>query len=161
MVKEGYFQESEKSCWLCSKKFGWRLSDERAEACRLSNADPICIGPNKQGSLQHRIKSSQREVAEDELNFPVHGDEAPNKKILRQTIHANLLPACKLHNTVFTREVLVQQHGAVVRKVIGSCLQQPRLPWHPCSLLDESNYTDPSCDNISARNQFDEIFPFL
>ena len=33
----------------------------------------------------------------------------------------NLLQALKLLNTVFTREVLVQQHGAVVCNVIASC----------------------------------------
>ena len=33
----------------------------------------------------------------------------------------NLLRALKLHNTVFTSEVLVQQHGAVVCNVIASC----------------------------------------
>ena len=32
-----------------------------------------------------------------------------------------LLWALKLRNTVFTREVLVQQHGAVVSNVIASC----------------------------------------
>ena len=91
------------------------MADERAEKGRLSNAAPIFPGPNKYGSLQLRIKASFRvQMAEDKLNVPLPRDEAPNKQILRQTISMNLLRALKLRNTVFTREVLVQQHGAVV-----------------------------------------------
>ena len=98
------------------------MADERAEKGRLSDAAPIFPGPNNYGSLQLRIKASFRvEMAEDKDNVPLPRDEAPNKQILRQTVLMNLLRALKLRNTVFTREVLVQQHGAVVRNVIASC----------------------------------------
>ena len=98
------------------------MADESAEKGRLSYAAPIIPGPNKYGSLQLRIKASFRvQMAEDKLNVPLPRDEAPNKQILRQTVLMNLLRALKLRNTVFTREVLVQQHGAVVRNVIASC----------------------------------------
>ena len=96
------------------------MADERAEKGRLSDAAPIFPGANKYGSLQLRITASFRaQVAEDKLPLP--RDKAPNKQILRQAISMNLLRALKLRNTVFTREVLVQQHGAVVRNVIASC----------------------------------------
>ena len=94
------------------------MADKRAEKGRLSDAAPIFPGLNKYGSFQLRIKASFRaQVEEDKLNIPLPGlprDEAPNKQITRQTISMNLLRALKLRNTVFTREVLVQQHGAVV-----------------------------------------------
>ena len=96
------------------------MADERAEKGRLSDAASIFPGPNKYGSLQLRIKSSFRaQVAEDKLPLP--RDEVPNKQILRRVISMNLLRALSLRNTIFTREVLVQQHGAVVRNVIASC----------------------------------------
>ena len=34
--------------------------------------------------------------------------EAPNKQILRQTTHADLIQALKLPNTMFTQDVLLQ-----------------------------------------------------
>ena len=87
-------------------------------------------------------------MAEDKLNVPLPRDEAPNKQILRQTISMNLLRALKLRNTVFTREVLVQQHGAVVSNVIASC-RDSLMAYS--ALLDESDDSDPSCGDISAH----------
>ena len=61
-------------------------------------------------------------MAEDKLSAapspPPPYDEAPNKHILRQTICIELLLALQLCNTVFTCEVLDQQHGAVVCNII-------------------------------------------
>ena len=69
-----------------------------------------------------RIKASLRaQVAEDKLTVPLPRDEAPNEQILRQATRANLTRVLKLRNTMFTQEVLVQQHGAVVRNIISSC----------------------------------------
>ena len=96
------------------------MADERAEKGRLSEAVPIYPGPklpqpNKHGAFQLRIKASLRaQVAEDKLIVPLPHDEAPNKQNLRQAICANLILALKLQNTIFTQDVLVQQHGAVV-----------------------------------------------
>ena len=36
----------------------------------------------------------------------------------------NFVQALKFRNTVFIREVLVQQHGTVIRNVIASCRAQ-------------------------------------
>ena len=95
------------------------MADESAEKGRLSYAAPIIPGPNKYGSLQLRIKASFRvQMAEDRPNVPLPRDEAPKQQILRETVSKNLLRALKLNNTVFTREVLVQQHRTVVSNLI-------------------------------------------
>ena len=66
-----------------------------------------------------------------------------------------LLQALKLCNTVFTCEVLVQEHGAVVYNVIASCRDSL-----VAYLLGESNNLDPSCGDISAHNQSNKHSPF-
>ena len=51
-------------------------------------------------------------------------------------IQARGIPALKLRNTMFTQDVLVQQHGAVVRSIISSCLEGGgalQLYYHDCS----------------------------
>ena len=98
------------------------LADERAERGRLSDADPICPGPSKYGSLQLHIKTSLRnQVTDEKLVITLPRDEAPKKQILRRVGGVSLLRALKLRNTVFTRDVLVQPHGAIVRSVISTC----------------------------------------
>ena len=90
------------------------MAEERASKGRLSEAVPVYLGPNKYGAFQLCIKASLcAQVAKDKLTVPLPRDEAPNKQILLQ--------ALKLRNTMFTQDVLVQQHGAVVCSIISSC----------------------------------------
>ena len=98
------------------------MADERAEKGRLSEAVPIYPRPNKYGAFQLHIKASLRaQVAEDKLTVSLPRDEAPNKHSLRQATRATLIRALKVRNTMFTQDVLVQQHGAVVRSIFSSC----------------------------------------
>ena len=81
-------------------------------------------------------------MAKDKIALPC--DEVPNKQILRQVISMNLLQALILHNTVFTREVLVQQHGAVVLNIIASCRDSLVAYWMKAVTLT-STYTSQYC----------------
>ena len=131
------------------------LADERAERGRLSDADPIFPGPTKYGSLQLRIQTSLRtQVTDDKLGVTLPRDEAPNKQILRRVVGVNLLRALKLRNTVFTRDVLVQPHGAVVRSVISTCRDSTVSYW-----MKAMTQTLPVAIYLHTINP-DKYFPF-
>ena len=106
------------------------MADERAEEGRLSDAVPICLGQNKYGSLQLRIKASLRaQVAEDKVNAPLPREEAPDKQISCQTIRVNLSRAPDFRNIMLAQDVLVQQHVAVVHGITSSCLDSVVSYW--------------------------------
>ena len=91
MVTESDSGQSEKLQWLFSQ-----LGNKHAEKGCLSDALPICPGPNKYCSLKLLIKASlHAQVAVDKLNVPVPRDEAPINRFYTRLFMLNL---CKHSN---------------------------------------------------------------
>ena len=65
-----------------------------------------------------------------------------------------MLRALKLRNTVFSCEVLVQQHGGVVHNVIASCIDSLVAYW-----MKMMTQTLPVATYL--HNQSDKALPFL
>ena len=98
------------------------MSVLRLVVCLMLNQNAVGrCGPNKYDSLRLRIKTSYGAQVAEDAPLPLSDEVPDNKQILRQTIRVHLIPAFKHCKTVFTREVLFQQYGAVVSYVIASC----------------------------------------
>ena len=80
------------------------MADELADQGCASDKEPVLLGPQKNGSLLFRVRTSMRNLLEDEnMGHPLPRDEAPNKALLKSVTAINTMRAAKLRRTIFVR----------------------------------------------------------
>ena len=92
------------------------MADELADQGCASDEEPVLPGQQKYGSLLLRVRTSMRNLLEDEnMGLWLRRDGAPDKSLLKSVIAVNTMRAAKLHSTIFVREALLRPDASVTQ----------------------------------------------